>query len=74
MKYSFIITDEKNDFNNMESTCYLIKLEQKNNINEKYNNIDIILPTLNIIKIKFDLIMSYPQLMELIIQQNVFVM
>ena len=41
MKYSFIITDEKNDFNNMESTCYLIKLEQKNNINKKYNNIDI---------------------------------
>ena len=60
MKYSFIITDEKNDFKYMESTCYLIKLEQKNNINEKYNNIDIILPTLNIIKIKFDLIMSYP--------------
>ena len=59
MKYSFIITDEKNDFNNMESTCYLIKLEQKNNINEKYNNIDIILPTLNIIKIKFDLIISF---------------
>ena len=29
MKYSFIIKDEKNDFNNMESTCYLIKLEQK---------------------------------------------
>ena len=29
------------------------------NINEKYNNIDIILPTLNIIKIKFYLIMSY---------------
>ena len=74
MKYSFIITDEKNDFNNMESTCYLIKLEQKNNINEKYNNIDIILPTLNIIKIKFDLIMSYLQLMKLIIQQNVFMM
>ena len=41
MKYSFIIKDEKNDFNNMESTCYLNKLEQKNNINEKYNNIDI---------------------------------
>ena len=59
MKYSFIIKDEKNDFKYMESTCYLIKLEQKNNINEKYNNIDIILPTLNIIKIKFDLIMSY---------------
>ena len=52
MKYSFIITDEKNDFKYMESTCYLIKLEQKNNINEKYNNIDIILPTLNIIKSK----------------------
>ena len=43
----------------MESTCYLIKLEQKNNINEKYNNIDIILPTLNMIKIKFDLIISF---------------
>ena len=41
MKYSFIITDEKNDFKYMESTCYLIKLEQKNNINKKYNNIDI---------------------------------
>ena len=27
----------------MESACYLIKLEQKNNINEKYTNIDIIL-------------------------------
>ena len=59
MKYSFIITDKKNVFNNMESTCYLIKLEQKNNINKKYNNIDIILPTLNIIKIKFDLIMAF---------------
>ena len=40
MDYSFIFTDEKNDFDYMESTCYLIKLKQKNN-NEKYKNIEV---------------------------------
>jgi len=29
MKYHFIITDEKDDFNFMESTCYLMKLQTK---------------------------------------------
>ena len=40
MNYSFIFTDEKKDFEYMESTCYLIKLMQKN-ITQKYKNIQI---------------------------------
>ena len=40
MKYHFIITDEKNDFNLMESTCYLTKLQQKNN-NKKFEDLEV---------------------------------
>ena len=40
MEYSFIITDDINDLDFMESTCYLIKLKQKN-INKKHENIEI---------------------------------
>ena len=38
MEYSFIITDDKNDLDFMESTCYLIKLKQKN---KKHEGIEI---------------------------------
>ena len=40
MDYSFIFTDEKKDFEYMESTCYLIKLMQKN-ITSKYKSVEI---------------------------------
>ena len=40
MNYFFIITDNKNDFNYMESTCYLTKLHQKDN-NKKFEKIEI---------------------------------
>ena len=40
MDYFFIITDDKKDFDLMESTCYLTKLQQKDN-NKKYENLEI---------------------------------
>ena len=51
MNYFFIITDEKRHFDYMESTCYLTKLQQKNN-NDKYK-LEIIFDEKNkIFKIK----------------------
>ena len=38
MDYSFVITDERYDFDYMESTCYLAKLQQSN---KKYGKIEI---------------------------------
>ena len=40
INYSFIISDQKNDFIYMESTCFMSKLEQ-NNVNNKFENLDI---------------------------------
>ena len=40
INYSFIISDQKNDFINMESTCFMTKLEQSN-VNNKFENLDI---------------------------------
>ena len=52
MDYFFIITDDKKDFDLMESTCYLTKLQQKNN-NKKYEKLDITFDDKNkIFKIK----------------------
>ena len=40
MNYFFIMTDEKEDFNYMESTCYLTKLRQKRT-NKKFESVKI---------------------------------
>ena len=40
LELTTLLIEQENDFDYMESTCYLIKLKQKNN-NEKYKNIEV---------------------------------
>ena len=40
MNYTFIVSDQINDFIYMQSTCYLIKMEQKNEYN-KFNELKV---------------------------------